>query len=367
MLQLKKKEKNPLNANKNFAVVASFVKDKFASAKLAFFISVASMIEPFLTEFQSDNPLAPFLYQEFTSFISNIMSRFVKKEVLEKATSVSKVDLRSENLLSSLNVDAGYETKAAISKLKSTLPKDKETDLIKKFMLDCRSVYVTLVSKLQNRSPLSYSLTRYISCLDPNFIASNTSVALKRLDFLLETLSTKNIWIEGSVANYIKTEYNKLCQSAEMLNEMKKYNRHEKRLDHFWVQLIAKSPNNNYKNLFELIKFILPLSHGNAALERGFSVNEDLLIENQSENSIVALRIVYDAIKEVGGVSSVPITKSLIQSVRNSHSKYMEFLKKRKIEDQNLQKEKDEKKQRDKELRELEDEKKKKITRYRLN
>jgi len=41
---------------------------------------------------------------------------------------------------------------------------------------------------------------------------------------------------------------------------------------------------------------VLILSHGNAAVESGFSVNKELLVENMEEETIVAQRVVFDAI-----------------------------------------------------------------------
>ena len=41
---------------------------------------------------------------------------------------------------------------------------------------------------------------------------------------------------------------------------------------------------------------LLILSLGNAAVESGFSVNKELLVENMEEDTIVAQRIVFDAI-----------------------------------------------------------------------
>lgn len=51
----------------------------------------------------------------------------------------------------------------------------------------------------------------------------------------------------------------------------------------------------------------LSLSHGNASVESGFSVNEDLLVENLQESSLINQRIVYDAIKFHDGPSNVKI------------------------------------------------------------
>jgi len=83
---------------------------------------------------------------------------------------------------------------------------------------------------------------------------------------------------------------------------------------------------NDLTNKFQI--FIL--SHGNASVERGFSVNKDCLIENLHEESLIAQRHVWAAIQKYGGVEKVNITKKMIMDVRNSRSYYKEALENKK-------------------------------------
>ena len=46
----------------------------------------------------------------------------------------------------------------------------------------------------------------------------------------------------------------------------------------------------------DIFKMLLTMSHGQASVERGYSVNKDLLIENLHEKTVVALRPVHDSI-----------------------------------------------------------------------
>jgi len=69
------------------------------------------------------------------------------------------------------------------------------------------------------------------------------------------------------------------------------------------------------------------LSHGNASVESGFSVNSDILVDNLHEESLVAQQIVYDAIQTAGGILKVEISKTLQQYVRTSRARYDEALK----------------------------------------
>jgi len=41
---------------------------------------------------------------------------------------------------------------------------------------------------------------------------------------------------------------------------------------------------------------VLILSHGNAAVESGFSVKKKLIVENMEEETIVTQRVVFDAV-----------------------------------------------------------------------
>lgn len=68
------------------------------------------------------------------------------------------------------------------------------------------------------------------------------------------------------------------------------------------------------------------LSHGNAIVESGFSVNESLLVENLYDESLIAQRIVTDAIKSAGGVLKVTIEKEMIKNTKMAYSRYNQVL-----------------------------------------
>jgi len=71
----------------------------------------------------------------------------------------------------------------------------------------------------------------------------------------------------------------------------------------------AKLSTKPCDNFVDFAKLILILSHGNATVERGFSVNTECLIENQHEKSLIAQRRIYDTIKNFGEVENVKIEK----------------------------------------------------------
>ena len=49
-----------------------------------------------------------------------------------------------------------------------------------------------------------------------------------------------------------------------------------------------------YKNLLEVVKLVLVLSHGQAAVERGFIVNKEAEVENLKGHTLIAMRTVTD-------------------------------------------------------------------------
>ena len=56
--------------------------EPFLKAKLCFFVSIAKDLESFLTEYQTDKPMIPFLYESLKNLLNRLLQRFVKPEIL---------------------------------------------------------------------------------------------------------------------------------------------------------------------------------------------------------------------------------------------------------------------------------------------
>ena len=100
------------------------------------------------------------------------------------------------------------------------------------------------------------------------------------------------------------------------------YNHLEKRLDVFLHTYIS----HPYPQMWAFIQKLLLLSHGQATVERGFSVNKEVEISNIQEDTIVAHRIVCDYVTLHGGVLKVPLTPGLLSSVVSARSRYRIYL-----------------------------------------
>ena len=105
-------------------------------------------------------------------------------------------------------------------------------------------------------------------------------------------------------------------------NQMKEFNMDE-RLDVFYMNHLPC-----HVELREVVKLVIILFHGNARLESGLSANKEMLVENMSEGSLVAQRMVFDDVE--GGISNVDVNRKMLKFVQKSHSEYVKQLEKQK-------------------------------------
>lgn len=72
----------------------------------------------------------------------------------------------------------------------------------------------------------------------------------------------------------------------------------------------------NYPVLIKIVKYICTLQHGQSAIERGFSVNDLMLLENMLQSSLVNRRLVYDAVKNLKSLSDIEIDNKMMKQCR---------------------------------------------------
>ena len=100
---------------KVFRTVAEAVADRFFEAKLNFFIAAAENSEPFIKNFQSETPMAPFSYDDLTELLRIMMSKVMKPAAMKgKSNALIQISLDDDNVLSAANVDIGFSTKSAL-------------------------------------------------------------------------------------------------------------------------------------------------------------------------------------------------------------------------------------------------------------
>ena len=315
------KETNRLPCTVSIAAVKEGIKDNLIIAKLEFFVSVATALEPFLTSFQSPAPMAPFLYEALEKLLRKILKRFVKRDVLNKANTarkLMKLDVSSTEIMCPpKDVDIGV---AASSEIKKAHVSDR-TRL--EFRMECRKFLSSVCEKLINRCPLKFTFTRLISSISPTLITRNMLTAETRFNDLVKEMYASG-HISADEADKAKDAFPSLCEDERLSN----FQKDKDRLDEFFYNLL--STDNEKQELWKVLKISLILSHGNADVESGFSVNGDMLVENLHERSLVAQRRVYDGIKAAGGISNVNLGK-LRPFLKGASTRYQQSLENKKI------------------------------------
>ena len=179
-----------------------------------FMSNVCKPLETFLTMFQSDSPCVPFLFKDIEDVLTKFMKMFIKPEVLKKKDACD-IDVKdSKNCLSVKEVKIGIETQKLVNASKAK-PLEKLD-----FHSHCLTFLKTIVSKLLTKSPLNYSLTKYMQCLSPLYILSNSqdaSTLFRRAIVKLEGLK----WLEMSILE----EYEYFVSQPDALEAFQSFNK----------------------------------------------------------------------------------------------------------------------------------------------
>ena len=95
-------------------------------------------------------------------------------------------------------------------------------------------------------------------------------------------------------------------------------------LDTIYYNLLSGNQNN--VQLLPVVKMLLLLSHGQASVERGFSINNTVADVNLSASNLIALRLVKDHVNAIGGLENMTITKELMAYARVARSRHQASL-----------------------------------------
>ena len=130
---------------------------------------------------------------------------------------------------------------------------------------------------------------------DPRIMVSNPDNATKMFQQVLQIL----IEIRCKTADAADTV---LAQCRKFVFDAKKYHpakfssfkSGEDRLDSFLSEMLQAQ--EEYKELWLTMQLLLTLSHGQTTVERGFSVNKEVLTANLQKLSLQAIRLVCSSV-----------------------------------------------------------------------
>ncbi|KAG8179991.1 hypothetical protein JTE90_007959 [Oedothorax gibbosus] len=324
------RKKLPRPNNKSFVVLQDMIKDELFPAKCNFILSVVKDIQPFLKLYQTDRPMLPFLNGDLNNLLKDLLNRFLKDGSLPtsslKLLDVNIEDNQLQKEVTKINV--GFVAKKMLKELnKKDFCNEKK---VMEFYLSCRQLLLKLTKKLFQKCPLNFSLVRNMSFLDPRTLLTNKEANLKKLQNILQYLSSAGRVKEEACDAVIK-EFCNFIADLTCMDTTKRYEHCSgdtfdpllDRVDVFYYEFLS---NPKYPNLWQVVKSLLLLSHGQASVERGFSINKNLLIENLKNETVVAKRVIDDHLKFIGGLKEVVITNELVISAAGARQKYMAYL-----------------------------------------
>ena len=310
--------------NTSYDHLVTAVKDPIITVKMLFFEEIARKLNEFLVVFQTNKPMAPFLTETLEALIRDFMEKFMLRSVMDKATtclSLTKIDLHDVSKQKpAASVDLGFAVKNDIQFLKKN---KKITDSqILNFKKEAVLFLVQICSHMIEKSPLTSHIARCLRCLSPTYLAECPEAC----EILFDKILTKLISykrITSAVADQSKSGYRKFIKTSvkEKKSEFVNYDKTEQRLDKFYINCIPSS--KEFDEMCKIFKMLLILSHGQAQVERGFSTNAKLLVENQSTESLVAQRVIHDhMVYNELQPHTLPITSKLLVHVRQARANY---------------------------------------------
>ncbi|XP_041924790.1 uncharacterized protein LOC121688939 [Alosa sapidissima] len=177
-----------------------------------------------------------------------------------------------------------------------------------------------IVKKIQDKSPLKYTTVRQMSCLNPAQMYSCPELCQTKMKGLVKQFLQDKQLDGGVAAGDLITQQFSQFLSLEVRNEedFLAFKPLQKRLDVFLHHHIS----GPYPQLWTFIQKLLLLSHGQATVERDFSINKEVEVCNIQEDTLVGHRIVCDYVSLHGGVTKVPLTPELLASVSSARSRY---------------------------------------------
>ena len=294
-------------------------KEKMVTRVLLEFLNdVIPVFEQFLLLFQRASPVIHIMNDSMCDILVRLLRRFMKGQAVEQRygsdlTSIECQDVKLQ--LPDKSIVIGKGAREALVKLTSEQQRQAQ--------LGIRSFMCTTATELQQKLPLKNELLRQLGCTNPLKRKKESTVSsIERLTTVLQpAISTSEVIDEWKL--------------FQVDNELPDYNQQE-RIEKYWnavFQLQSSDGQLRYKLLPAVIKSALTLGQTNAESERSLSVNAAIVTQERtllSENTIIGLRVVKEAVRFFDPVSNQPeksaITDDLRRFVRNAHAAYKERL-----------------------------------------
>ena len=327
----RQKGKQPSSlTSKSILYVKAAIEDNLTTAKLHFFSFIAGKVQPFLLKYQTNKPMIPFMYHDLKLLITNLSRLFVKKDKVKTGKKLVTINLHDDaNLLPLEDVEIGF---AAEYDIKQMMQKDAiSKSAIKEFRRKCVVFVRNMLEKIFERLPITSDILKCAAVFDPSNLVLARGTLMKIFKTLLTELVELKI-ISVSHGDNVLQEFSNFYDEERVLHlkQFKEYSEKDQRLDEFSFHDIGIG---KYTHLSFVARLIFTVSHGQSAVERNFSLKNNLEQDNQDTNTIVARRICKDYMcaKKIKPTDIV-VDKQLTLAVKNANAMYKQHLDEKKRE-----------------------------------
>jgi len=288
--------------------------------QLQFVSEVAPLFSGFLEMFQHEGPMVHVLYTALCDLVRKVMLRFLTTDAVGTRSGKHLLEINIRNMANMRPIDQleiGECTKKAMTAVKKEQHKG--------ILMDMRNFYICGAEYLLKNLPLSNTVLKDLSCLQPSARSEAESEgAIRRLARKLPQV------ILDDEVSIVSDEWKLYALDDLVLveDDLKPYV-----VDSYWAKVLQRRNSlgqPKYSILGKVVKACLSLSHGNSDAERSFSSNKRTVTPERvslSEETINAVRLVKDALRIRGGgkAINISVTHSLQQKARTAYSKYKEF------------------------------------------
>ncbi|KAJ8871335.1 hypothetical protein PR048_027652 [Dryococelus australis] len=226
------------------------------------------------------------------------MSRIVKPEILEK---VSGATFRSLDL----------------HNIENTFPSE-EIDVGCFFFHEAKKFIISITEYLLDKVPIENKLIRNIQCLHPLF--QHESKVAELMPIVIKSCDIDKLCDEWKL--YMAEKKDEATVSAEVPSGS------ITRMYAYWSAIQNKEQSWRIEISFTFLS-PLTLSHGQADIEQGFSMNKHFIPPSCSlltAQTINGLHTVQSVIKLTGGVCQMPLSPMCFKYFRDASSKYKAYL-----------------------------------------
>jgi hypothetical protein len=259
-------------------------------ARLHFISSIANLFEPCLEKLQTTSTMIHVLLDELSQVIQQLLQRFVKAEAIDGKTiaELKHVSLDSRSID---RCDFGIKTKEVIRKLKKD--KNPTVALLEKDML---KFLQTSAKYLLDRLPLANPVLSNMRCLKPS--ARNDPLGVDLVVALVKHMPklSNNIHFLDN----IRSEWRLYSADSDIGGQLSGTANDVVTIDQYWSHVLKLKDamgQPKYPNLMLIVKPALSLSHGQADVERGFSLKKRIACDSRvslNQKTITALRTVRE-------------------------------------------------------------------------